>query len=110
MVRVCSLFCFIVFWDSKNASIFFNSIFSVRKLNLVGTFERSKLKTHAGLFKSVEKNKKLTKNKQEFCAKPVFNKIDIIFMMKFKNDKMLVSVFSVNDKILNISIRFSNNL
>jgi len=50
----------ILFWDSKNASISFNSIFSGRIVNLAGSFRGLKI---AIAFKSVGKTKKKPKKK-----------------------------------------------
>jgi hypothetical protein len=55
----------ITFWGSKNGSIFFNSNFSERKVNVDGILASQK----SILFKSFEKkNKKITK-KQEFLPR-----------------------------------------
>ncbi|KAF0737150.1 Uncharacterized protein FWK35_00022888, partial [Aphis craccivora] len=53
--------------DSKNAWIFFNSNFSDRKVNLVGTLGGSK--HFPVVFKSDVKNKRKIKEKREFLRK-----------------------------------------
>jgi len=59
-------------WGSKTVSIFFSSIFSDRKENLVVTFKRLKFEILISFWKHREKQKKKIQKKWELLHKSIF--------------------------------------
>lgn len=59
---------------NNNALISDIGIFPDKKVNLVGTFERKKLKIPSSFWKGIERN-------DNFGAKPIFKKIAFIFLV-----------------------------
>lgn len=61
--NLCIFFLSVVnFWVCQNVSIFYASIFYDRKVNIVGTFERPKLKNPSSFQNHKVKKKKIQKN------------------------------------------------
>ena len=95
-------FLFIVFvitlWDSKTSSIFFISIFSGRKVNVVGTLEGVKSKKFPIIFQRVRK--KEIREEWEFLRKDNFvTKLILFFLCNTKNKNCKYMTFSHNDFI-----------
>jgi len=89
------------FWGSKTASIFFSSIFSDRKVNLVGTLSKVKSKRFLIVIKWAEKNKRKNGN---FYSNLVFEKIDSGFWCNSTTNDHIFIQFSL---ILHISIFYT---
>jgi len=98
--------------SSRNNALILNfSILFDGKVNIVGKLRRLKFKFSV-VFKSAMKNKRKIKEKQEFYAKSIFNKIDFCFWCNFKTNmtvdtcnfhRLFVFAFPiVHDKVLKI--------
>lgn len=83
ILQICVVFyvSIITFNDIENVSIFFNSIFSHRKVNLVVIFGVKNKKFQISSFQSVTKNKKN------------YGKIEIFTQNKFSKNKLFLVLF-----------------
>jgi len=82
--------CLITVWDSKTASIFFNSILFGGKVNLVSAFGWSKFPI---VFQTTGKNNIQIKKKREFLPKICNNNINIILSIHTDKSSPLRIVF-----------------